>query len=202
MTNYKYKYYKYKLKYLNMKYQTENPLFILTIPHAKCLTKEENVCDQSALHHATRLKKVLDDRNINYIFLPAKEHRSYCDYNRVRCKDTNYLKRFTYLANANKKAIILDIHSFPSEDVEKIHFKNNDMALLIKKDTEQYSKAQDFVNYMSSLLKIKLYPGGENYIVNSTYDHPYSFLLEFNDHSKIFNENIYNKIIDYFLKSM
>lgn len=199
--NYYYKYYKYKLKYELLKNSLQDIKFIITIPHAKCLTKEENVCDQTSLHHATKLKKVLDDRNIKYIFLPAQEHRSYCDYNRERCKDKIYLKKFKYLANANKNAIILDIHSFfnPSSK-KKVSFENNDMALLIKKQySEQYSKATQFVTHMKKYInKIKLYPGRENYIVNSTYDHPYSFLIEFND-SVNFNYNIYEHIINFFI---
>lgn len=148
MNIYKNKYIKYKLKYLNLKLlKTKMKTYtggtvetiIITVPHSKCLNTEENVCDQTSLYYAKKLKEIFKKKDKTVIFISAGDnstinmieeevdnnyvypvHRNICDLNRINCGKDNegdmskkFYEKFRDIVQKYPKAIHLDIHSFP-----------------------------------------------------------------------------------------
>lgn len=112
---------------------------IITVPHSKCDNTTENVCEQTSLYYAKKLKEIFIKKGKTVIFISAGDnntinmiekevdnnyvypvHRNICDLNRINCGKDNegdmskkFYEKFRKVVNDNPEAIHLDIHSFP-----------------------------------------------------------------------------------------
>jgi len=199
---YKYKYVKYKKKYINLKNNTKElqasvkqqtvtpPTIIITVPHSKCNDMKENICDQTSLRVATKLRKLFQSK-FNVIFLDTNIHRLECDLNRRNCGNANeepgssYYKSFRTCVKDNPNAIHLDIHSYPNRN----SFKSmGDKNIIILANQNNWVNSIKMFHELSEYIKIGVLRGGDNYLTNysSGYENNnnklrLSLLLEFFD---------------------
>lgn len=217
----KYKYIKYKYKYLKYKQKhLTRKTIIMTVPHSKCENETENICDQTSLPIAERLKSKFENKNFNVIFLPTNIHRVDCDVNRKNCGHTSesnnkeYYNNFRSVVLDNPKAIHLDIHSYPNYDSFSLIDINNysthqNRIMVLLSNKNNIRRSRHFRNHLNeNQIGTTLLEGGENYLTNysgaiSGYNNPnnklpFSILLEFYDKHN-FTDNELDKIVSYFL---
>jgi hypothetical protein len=87
---------------------------VLSVPHAKCENKNENLCDQTALQCANQINDRLLYFGIRSKVIYSEEHRSVVDENRTAGSHTTFRQTLRQVITQEKPMILLDIHSYPS----------------------------------------------------------------------------------------
>ena len=166
------KYIKYKNKYIELKtkYIHTPKILLLTFPHASCPTylQDSRKCDIATQNICNIFVKQLTHEGIKYeSIFNSLILRSDCDLNRAVCHKTseNKTEDTDFIKNIKNKLdntyLLLDIHSFHEN-------KNNDDFYILYNHKHKFD-AEKLLEYLNLKLNLKLnmYPGGDNYIINT-----------------------------------
>jgi len=211
-SKFKYKYYKYKSKYLKLKGGRKT--LLLTGPHAFCnkhninktISETGHYCDSIVdktllLFREKFTEKFNYSKNIKII--SNNKLRSDCDMNRFYCnkekiretRNEKFRQDITKELETTNIYFLLDIHSFP-KDTEN---KNHDMYILWQDEQQRY--ADDLILYITqhtenTNINIGIYKGENNDIIKEAHEKKIpALLLEFKEIDLQNNNEIENRNI-------
>jgi hypothetical protein len=193
MDSYKYKYLKYKRKYLDLKGGNNSKMLLLTAPHSYCnnelIDPTNHHCDLAVTNILNLFTQLLNNTTIKYSTIQNNNVlRQLCDLNREFCDEEKIKKSDSYefikeIKNKlNDTYLLIDIHSFPTN-------RNNEDFYIIYNERDK-DLATQLITYLKSKddmaeYNINMYLGKTNYIIETANQNNVNGLLfEFKEYDK------------------